>query len=170
MVRLNQFRLAHFPRLISWLDTPKKLEQFASSRFVFPLTTAQLTTSINDGNRIAFYLTETETGICFGHAEIFLTRNSVRLEHLLIGDPLMRGTGLGLEMVQRLVEYSFDTLDQVLVESTISEENINAIRCFEMAGFTLNDAKLSEFEKEGKIWKMLNMTLDKKTWELQNQL
>lgn len=167
MVRLNQFRQAHYSRLISWVDSAEALMQFAGPRFVFPLTDEQLDNSLNDKNRVAFYVTEIDTGICVGHAEIFLTRTSARLESLLIGDRLLRGKGLGQAMVLKLLDYSFNQLDQVQVELNVFDWNIGAIKCYEKVGFTINPDKTNEGEINGKKWITLNMTIDKKIWEHQ---
>ncbi len=165
MVRLNQFRQAHYSRLIGWVDSAEMLMQFAGPRFTFPLTAEQLDKSLNDSNRVAFYVTNTETGICIGHAEIFLTGTSAKLGSLLIGDEGLRGKGLGQEMVSTLVDYSFNMLDQTKVELNVFDWNTAAIKCYEKVGFTINPDKKFEREINGKKWIALNMVLDKQDWE-----
>jgi RimJ/RimL family protein N-acetyltransferase len=164
MIRFNQFRKAHYSRLISWVDSAETLMQFAGPRYEYPLTEEQLDKSLNDSNRIAFYISESETGLCIGHAEILLTRNSARLGSILIGDKLLRGKGFGQAIVLKLLEYCFNQLDQTQTELNVFDWNIIAIKCYEKAGFTINPEKTSEREVNGKKWIALNMVIDKETW------
>lgn len=161
MIRLNQFRKAHYSRLISWVDSAEALMQFAGPRFEFPLTDEQLDKSLNDPNRIAFYVTEMETGICIGHAEILLTGKSARLGSILIGDKLRRGKGFGQAIVIKLLDYAFNQLDQSQVELNVFDWNIEAIKCYEKVGFKVNPDVQQTREINGKKWIALNMIVDK---------
>ena len=52
-------------------------------------------------------------------------------------------------------------------EVNVFDWNIAAIKCYEKAGFMMNAGKISSRRIKDQTWVVLNMTLDKATWEKQ---
>ena len=167
MIRLEKFDKADYHRLICWVDSEEMLMQFAGPVFKFPLTVDQLDRSLTDTNRFAFKVLEISTNSIIGYAEIYLTGESAFLGRILIGEEKYRGKGLGGQIVNHLLNYSFIQLDQIMSEVNVFDWNIAAIKCYEKAGFMMNAGKISSRRIKDQTWVVLNMTLDKATWEKQ---
>ena len=164
MIILQKFTKSDYKRLISWIDTAETLMQFAGPGFTFPLTSEQIDDSLSDNKRFAFKVIDTESGDCIGHSEIYLTGTSASLGRILIGDKQLRGKGLGKTIVEQLLDYCYNTLNQRQAELNVFDWNINAIKCYEKVGFTINPEKKLERKINGETWVALNMTFDKQKW------
>ena len=165
MIRLEKFNYKCYDRLISWVVTAEDLMQFAGPAFTFPLTYEQLDNSLSDSKRFAFQVLDSNTGTTIGHAEIYLTEQVAYLGRLLIGERDFRGMGIGRQIVYCLLDFAFKDLDQQQVELNVFDWNINAIKCYEKAGFVFNPNKRAEREVNGQTWIALNMGIDKQKWE-----
>jgi len=164
VIRLDKFDSSSFDKLISWIDSPEALMQFAGPSYSFPLTREQLEQSAQDPNRHAFKVVDTNSGNTIGHAEIHLTPDTAILRRILIGDASMRGKGLCSPIVEQLLQIVFAELNQSRVELNVFDWNAGAIRCYEKSGFVINPNKKLERTVNGKTWIALNMILDKASW------
>src|SRR5450432_1415217 len=111
-IRLDKFDKENYADLISWVDSEETLMQFAGPVFKFPLTPEQLDISLSDQNRIAFRIVSNETNLSIGHSEIYLSGSSAKFGRILIGDKEQRGKGLGQQIVNLLLAYTFSNLDK----------------------------------------------------------
>jgi RimJ/RimL family protein N-acetyltransferase len=164
MISLEKFENADFDKLISWIDSPEALMQFAGPAYSFPLTKEQLDQSSKDPTRYAYKVVDTNSNNTVGHAEIHLTNDGAILRRILIGDTPMRGKGLCSPLVDQLLHIVFGELNQVRVELNVFDWNTSAIKCYEKAGFIINPNKVLERTVNGKTWFALNMVLDKDIW------
>ena len=168
MIKFESFGKEHYKDLIAWVDSEETLMQFAGPAFKFPLTEEQLDISLSDPGRTAFRVINAATTLSIGHAEIYLSDESVKLGRILIGDPALRGKGLGRQIVNLLLDRVFLKPGMTMVELNVFDWNTNAIKCYENAGFTINPDKKLERTIKDNIWIAINMTIDKKKWtELQ---
>ncbi len=165
MITLEKFDSSSYDKLISWIDSPEALMQFAGPSYSFPLTKEQLEKSASDPNRHAYKVVDTNSNNAIGHAEIHLTTNGAILRRILIGDSNMRGKGLCSPVVDQLLQIVFGELNQDRVELNVFDWNTGAIKCYEKAGFIINPDKVLERTVNGKTWFALNMVLDKDKWE-----
>lgn len=162
MIQLEQFGKDDYATLISWVDNAAALMQFAGPAFVFPLTEEQLNVSLADPCRYAFKVMADK--IMIGHAELYTTAQSVYLGRILIGDPQIRGQGIGRQIVTLLLSYAFTKLDKPVAQLNVFDWNKAAIRCYENAGFTINREQRVERIVDGQTWVALNMVLSKTDW------
>jgi len=165
MIRLETFTIEDYPNLISWVCTEEQLMQFAGPAFIFPLTKEQLEISLSDNNRFAFRVVNCKTNITIGHSEIYLTDQSAYLGRIIIGDKEQRGKGVGQQIVNSLLDYVFSKLDKIKVELNVFDWNVEAIKCYEKAGFIINPNKKNERQIKNQIWTAINMTIDKSRWQ-----
>lgn len=171
MVRLEEFGKSNYADLISWVESEEALMQFAGPAFTFPLTPERLDVSLSDKNRIAFRIVSTETNLGIGHSEIYLSGRSVKVGRILIGDELQRGKGMGKQIINLLLEYTFSNLGRTNVELNVFDWNTSAIKCYEKVGFVINPDKKLERKIKDEIWTAINMTIDREKWyELQKNL
>jgi len=164
MIRLEHFDKENYADLISWVTNEEELMQFAGPQFTFPLTPEQLDMSLSDRNRFAFRIVANETNVSIGHAEIYASADSVRIGRILIGNKKQRGKGLGVQIVQALLNFAFSWFEKPKVELFVFDWNTNAIRCYEKVGFTINPDKKFERKIKQEVWVALNMTIDREKW------
>ncbi len=164
MIRLEHFDKENYAALISWVNSEEELMQFAGPQFKFPLTPEQLDISLSDGNRFAFRIVANETDVSIGHAEIYASADSVRIGRILIGNKEQRGKGLGVQIVQSLLDFAFSWLEKPKAELYVFDWNTSAIRCYGKVGFTINPDKKLERKVKEEVWIALNMTIDREKW------
>lgn len=165
IIQLIRFEKPDFEKLISWIDNEETLVQFAGTYFTFPLTIEQLDRYLQDQNRFVYKVIRVTTQTHIGHGEIYLEKNNAVLCRIIIGDPADRGSGIGLQVVNALLEIAFQKLAVEKVELNVFDWNIAAITCYTKAGFTINKENTKLREVNGKFWKALNMWIDKTTWK-----
>ncbi len=107
------------------------------------------------------------TNLTIGHCGVYVTGNSVYLERILIGDKEQRGKGIGQQIVNLLLDFTFSTFNKKEIELNVFDWNIMAIKCYKKVGFFINPAKTLERKINGEVWIALNMKLDKQNWEQQ---
>jgi RimJ/RimL family protein N-acetyltransferase len=166
MICLENFDKDFYPDLISWVDNEEALMQFAGPAFTFPLTSEQIDKSLSEKNRYAFRVIDNETNVSIGYCEIFLTDTSAYFGRIIIGEKEQRGKGLGKQIVNLLLDFTFRTLDQTKVELNVFDFNIAAIKCYENVGFVINPNIKLERKINDKTWTALSMTINKSDWEL----
>jgi len=164
MISLEKIDSSSYDKLISWIDSPEALMQFAGPSYSFPLTKEQLEKSAEDSTRFAYKVVDTSSNTTIGHAEIHLTNDGAILRRILIGDTNMRGRGLCSPLIDQLLQIVFGELNQVKVELNVFDWNTSAIKCYEKAGFVINPNKVLERTVNGKTWFALNMVLDRANW------
>lgn len=162
MIRLKQFTEDDFESLISWINTEEELVQFAGTIFQYPLTKEQLSTYNSNPAVNAFTVIEEEENIPIGHCEIFLAENEIpRLCRIIIGNKNFRGKGIGRQIVNELLELTFNKYNAEKVELNVYSWNTSAIKTYENAGFKVNPAKKKEIFINGISWISLNMVINK---------
>lgn len=165
MIRLEIFDENSYTDLISWVESEEQLMQFARPVFTYPLTKEQIENSISDKNRFAFKVVNCETNTTIGHSEIYLTDQSACLGRILIGNKELRGKGLGQQIVNLLLDIVFSKLDKSKAELNVFDWNIEAIKCYEKVGFTINPNKKIDRQINSKSWTAINMTIDILKWQ-----
>lgn len=165
MIILESFEKIDFDDLISWVNNEEILMQFAGPIFTFPLTTLQLDEYLNDKNRLAFRIIDSSVKANIGHAEIYLPNETTAiLCRIIIGNPAHRGQGIGQQIVNELLKICFIDLDVEKAELNVFDWNTGAIKCYEKVGFSTNVDKIKIRELKGKVWKALNMSINKTDW------
>ncbi|RQP17052.1 MAG: GNAT family N-acetyltransferase, partial [Parapedobacter sp.] len=83
-----------------------------------------------------------------------------RLGRILVGNPAIRGMGIGARFITALVDECGRLYDCDAVELNVWDENISAIRCYEKVGFVFqadDRTVLSAFGRTFNIHKMVKM-------------
>ena len=165
MIILEAFGRNDFERLIAWTTSEEMLLQFGGPLFSFPLTAGQLDNYVSDDSRRAYKVIELPDLEVIGHAELIRTgEKTIKLCRILIGEATKRGHGLGGQIINALLTISFSEFGAQSVELNVYDWNEQAIKCYEKAGFILNPDKTFQSKVNGKIWKAINMTIDKSRW------
>lgn len=160
MIELRPFQQSDFSKLIGWIDNEELLVTIAGDVFVYPLTNEQLQKYLEDENSISFCIAHINNNTSIGHAEIVLANDGIcKIDKLLIGDKSNRGKGVGEQAMKELLKYAFEKLPVHTVELNVFDWNKAGIRCYEKAGFVLNEAKTTNFQVGDKNWKAINMVI-----------
>ncbi len=162
MIVLKPFELADLSQLNQWIKDERQLLQFAGDYFTFPLNYQQIRKYLFDGNRFAFQVIH--QGNPIGHAEIYKENSrQARLCRMLISD-LIRGKGLGKEIVKMLLYKCFSELVTESVHLHVFDWNIAAIKCYEKCGFQITPYQTTIIHLQNEIWKTIHMTITKAQW------
>ena len=172
MIPLQKFEKSDVKQLISWIDSPAFLLQWAGSAFQFPLTEEQLESYIENANKeesdvYIYKVLNLETGKVIGHislGRVDRKHRSARIGKVLVGDRDMRGKGIGGQMIAAVLKIAFDELKLHRVSLGVFDFNIGAIACYEKAGFVkeglLRDCRLNGDE----YWSMWEMSILEDEW------
>lgn len=97
-----------------------------------------------------------------GHIQLLgidRTNMSARISRVLVGDIDNRNKGIGLQMVNSVLEITFKTLNLHRVDLGVFDFNKAAITCYEKAGFII-EGKFRECRKiDGQYWSLINMSI-----------
>jgi len=166
MIQLLPFLPADFDRLIHWAHSEELLAQFAGPLFTYPLTHEQLHEYIQGANRIVYKVSLQPGEIVIGHAEIaFPDDKTAVLCRILVGEAGMRGKGIGLQIIEALLQVAFAKPAIEVVSLNVYDWNIPAIKCYQKAGFTINPFHRRPQTVGGQVWTALNMTLHRSATE-----
>jgi RimJ/RimL family protein N-acetyltransferase len=132
---LKPYTSDDFKLLEKWVTDEDLLLQFAGTDFSYPITTQQMTNYESNFPERCFYVAyENETPFAFG--EIILQDSGIpKLARILVGEPLLRGKGLGGKFIKSLLAESARLYNTKTVELLVWDQNIAAIKCYERAGF-----------------------------------
>ena len=169
-IALRPFVAADFEQLIAWSADEDTLLQYAGPSLTFPLTEAQLVMALSGKDRLAFTACFADNGAQAGHGEIYFPNTqTAHLCRLLVGDSQHRGMGIGLKMVQALLDIAFSIQAVEFASLNVYDWNLPAIRCYEKAGFQVCPDKTMLRQLREKMWTTLHMRLHRKKWQQLNQ-
>ena len=141
-IELIEFAREDIPRLIGWIRSPEDLSAWAGAFFTYPLDEAKLEQYLNSGRgehpqRRIFKAVDANSGAAVGHIELshIWPHLSGRVSRVLVGDPALRGRGIGTTMVRTLVQRAFAEYAFGHIDLGVDAANRRAIACYERAGF-----------------------------------
>ncbi|MFC1892052.1 GNAT family N-acetyltransferase [Thermodesulfobacteriota bacterium] len=167
MIELQPFQKVDCIRLINWIPDARFLMQFAGPKYTFPLDERQLLKTMENtvGDDPSYYMFKAvmlpEQQI-IGHIELMNLNREKRTTHMgsvLIGDPGIRGKGLGTEMIKKATGFAFDIIGVNEVTLTVYDFNKSAISCYNRAGFENYRFKAKGRRFEDEYWDMIIMRL-----------
>lgn len=162
-IHLQPFTIEDTETLSKWIEDEKSLFQFAGDIFRFPITNAQIQEYLADFNRYVYKVFISNKVV--GHAEIYLdAEQSAKLCRILIGDPAMRGKGIGKLVISQLLTIAFTEFEVLKVHLNVYDWNTNAIRCYEKVGLQINPNNVNHINFKGDTWTTINMMIDKANW------
>ncbi|MND70213.1 Bifunctional AAC/APH [compost metagenome] len=136
---LKQYENRDFKLLQSWVTDAELLFQFAGTDFHYPITEQQLTVYKEKNPDRHFYIGYYDNqAAAFGEI-IPQSDAAFRLGRLIVGNPNLRGQGLGYRFDKDLVNECKETFHAKVVDLFVWEENHPAIRCYQKAGFSFTD-------------------------------
>jgi RimJ/RimL family protein N-acetyltransferase len=166
-VKLEHFTATDIDRLIAWIPSAEFLLQWAGPVFHFPLDRAQLMRHVAAAekpspDRLIFKAVNPHTRETVGHGELggIDRRNlSASIARVLVGQPHLRGQGLGEQIVSELLVVAFQELALHRVSLNVFDFNSAAIRCYDKVGFR-REGTLREARRHGDVyWNVCVMSI-----------
>ena len=160
---LIPFSAEHFWWLAKWITDKEILFQSSGTYFRFPLSLQQLENYQEKHPDRRFYMSYLDdTPYAFGEL-IPKADQPPRLARLLIGDPNLRGKGLGELFVRELIEEARRLYAPEELDLFVLEWNTSAIRCYQKVGFHFTSDPPFSLEFEGHQHQVRRMRLDLKS-------
>ena len=158
-IKLRRFSINHFNILLGWIPNAEFLFQFAGSEFSFPLTLNQVESYWLRYPERKMYSAFLNDNSPYAFGEIIpQNEESVRLGRILIGDPQLRGKGLGLEFVKSLIDQCRIDFKVTSVDLNVLSDNIPAIRCYQRLGFRFTSEPELTLLHEGTEYRIKRMS------------
>lgn len=172
LIRLEYFDRQDFDLLISWIDSPEFLIQWAGPNFSYPLNEDQLNQYIKGANKkhsqaYIYKVVLNKTNATIGHISlknVDIKNRSARIGKVLLGDTSIRGKGIGQKMVTAILEIAFNDLSLHRVSLGVFDFNESAIRSYEKVGF-VKEGLLRDVRKvDDEYWSLWEMSILEDEW------
>lgn len=167
LIKLEKFTTGDVPTLISWIPDKEFLMQWGGPAYIFPLTEEQLRDEINmmssePVKALMFTARIADTNEVVGHIQLLgidLVNSSARIGRVLVGDKKFRNKGIGMEMINAIVEIAFETFKLHRVDLGVFDFNKSAIACYEKAGFKIEGTLRDVRKINDEYWSLINMSI-----------
>lgn len=167
VIKLKNFSYEEIPQLVSWIPNKEFLLQWAGPSYTFELLEKQLQYDINmmsekEPKNMMFSAKLIESNETVGHIELLWidrVNMSARIGRVLVGKEECRNKGIGLQMINAILDIAFNKLNLHRVDLGVFDFNASAIACYKKAGF-ITDGNFRECRKiNGQYWSLLNMSI-----------
>jgi RimJ/RimL family protein N-acetyltransferase len=168
MVRLLPFTPAHFPLLLSWVNSERELVQWAGPTLTYPLDEAQLASMLDLANshppQRLFWMAADNDQIV-GHVQLALDwRNgNATLSRVAIA-PDARGRKLAVPMLKLAIAEAFSIDGIERVELNVYTFNLPALRAYSSLGFIQEGVRRSSTKVGRDRWDTVIMGLLRTEW------
>lgn len=161
MIKMIPFTLEDAPALMGWIDSVELLMQFGGPNYSYPLTLDQISTIVQEPNRLAFSFWDIKANQLFGHGQILINEDDFRLSSLIIGHPNYRSQGLGAEITKELTHFGFQNTNHQVASLHVFDFNNAAIKAYQKIGFQVVPNWGKTRIVNTKAWNLIKMQLSK---------
>jgi len=171
VIELQPFARTDFERLIGWIPSADFMLQWSGPQFSYPLTVAQLEEYIRSAElspplRYIYKAVDSGSGRVVGHIELSMAgADSGTIARVLVGDPALRGQGIGQQMVRCAVEVAFDALKLDSLHLSVFAFNRAALSCYQRLGFAIDRAPWRVYKFAGEDHVTYRMCLLRSAWQ-----
>ncbi|MBC7914089.1 MAG: GNAT family N-acetyltransferase [Pyrinomonadaceae bacterium] len=156
---LRSYTDLDFDLLKGWVTSADLLLQYSGTDFSYPLTRSQFSTYQQKYPDRLFYIGYTVDNQPYAFGEIIPQESGIpRLARILIGEPNLRGVGLGKYFIHLLMKECTNRFEHPNVELFVWDKNLAAIRCYESVGFVYNPVKEKILIHENESYAIHKMT------------
>ena len=166
-IKLVKFSCEEIPQLISCIPNKEFLLQWAGPSYTLELLEKQLQNEINmmckeNFTSLMFSAKQTETNEVVGHIQLLgidRVNMSARIGRVLVGKEENRNEGIGLQMINAVLDIAFNKLNLHRIDLGVFDFNASAIQCYKKAGFII-EGNFRECRKiNGQYGSLLNMSI-----------
>ncbi|MCY6354470.1 GNAT family N-acetyltransferase [Clostridium sp. ZS2-4] len=167
VIKLERFSYEEIPQLISWIPNKEFLLQWAGPSYTFELLEKQLQNEVNmmleqNSPNLMFSAKLIESNETVGHIQLLgidRVNMSARIGRVLVGGKENRNKGIGLQMINAILDITFNELNLHRIDLGVFDFNASAIACYKKAGFII-EGNFRECRKiNGQYWSLLNMSI-----------
>lgn len=175
---LEEFIQMDHQTLISWIDSPGFLVQWAGPVFSYPLNSKQLEKHCIETSREkpiskVFKAIDRSSNKMVGYIElnrIDYKNESATVSRVLVGEKQLCGKGIGTQMMKSILYLALSEMNLHRVELIVFDFNEPTIKIYKKLGFQI-EGHLRDYRKvDNKYWSAYLMSILKEEWELNNQL
>ena len=135
-IRLEPLESRDFSLIRPWID-PRVFRMFREP--VDDTQLARLLTKYEDGRptSLGFRIARSSDSEIIGliHATIVWQNNLAHIGQIIVGDPRLRGLGIGTASLVQMLRICFDQIGLHRVQLFVDEDNLSAIACYKKVGF-----------------------------------
>ena len=166
-IKLEKLNSNEISKLISWIPNKEFLLQWGGPAYSISLLDEQLLNeikkmSVENPQNLMFSAKLINNDELVGHIQLLgidRINMSARVGRVLVGEEENRNKGIGLEMINGVLEIGFKTLNLHRIDLGVFDFNKAAIACYEKAGFII-EGKFRECRKiDEQYWSLLNMSI-----------
>lgn len=166
-IKLEKFSCEEIPQLISWIPNKEFLLQWAGPSYTLELLERQLKNDINimqeeNSSGLMFSAKLIESNETVGHIQLLgidRINMSARIGRVLVGGLENRNKGIGLQMINAILDIAFNKLNLHRVDLGVFDFNESAIACYKKAGFIIEGSFRECRKTNGQYWSLLNMSI-----------
>ncbi|PSL42919.1 RimJ/RimL family protein N-acetyltransferase [Salsuginibacillus halophilus] len=166
-----EFEEKHFETLMSWVTSEAFMMQWSGTTFSYPLTKEQLRTYQADREARIYMVYDIETNAPVGHialSQISETHERARIGKVLVGEPAMRGRGVGRMMIEHMLNEAFQELGLHRVSLGVLGWNEAALNAYEHMGFHSEGFRRDVVKFNGERYGAWEMSMLRPEWEEMN--
>lgn len=172
MIALRYMKRNDIQTVLSWqkISNADDLYQWAGDGYSFPLSEVQIANRLKrqDVNHVAgkhhIYVIEwVPTRKVIGQIELDINdvdKGIASVGKFIIGNPLQRGQGYGVEALSLLVKNAFDVMGLNQLFLKVFDFNTPAIRCYEQVGFTIVKKEYQVYNSNSGYWDRVYMFIE----------
>lgn len=166
-IKLERFSCEEIPQLISWIPNKEFLLQWAGPSYTLELLEKQLENDINimqeeNSSALMFSAKLIESNETVGHIQLLgidRINMSARIGRVLVGGLENRNKGIGLQMINAILDMAFNKLNLHRVDLGVFDFNETAIACYKKAGFIIEGSFRECRKINEQYWSLLNMSI-----------
>lgn len=166
-IRLEKFTYEEISQLISWIPNKEFLLQWAGPTYTIELLEKQLKNDINimqkeNSSSLMFSAKLIESNETVGHIQLLgidRINMSARIGRVLVGGAENRNKGIGLQMINSILDISFNKLNLHRVDLGVFDFNESAIACYKKARFIIEGSFRECRKINGQYWSLINMSI-----------
>lgn len=167
LIKIKKFSCEEIPQLISWIPNKEFLLQWGGPSYTFELMDKQLLYDINmmlqeNPKSLMFSAKLIESNETCGHIQLLdidRVNMSARIGRVLVGEKEYRSKGLGLQIVNAVLDVAFNKLNLHRVDLGVFEFNKSAIACYKKTGFNIEGNFRDCRKINGQYWSLINMSI-----------
>lgn len=171
-VALEPCREDDIIQLLHWVDSAELMALWAGGTFEWPLTAMQLRTYLQSARRQGslmrvYRAVDADSGAWLGHLDFCPNaRNDggAQIGRVIVGDPGLRGQGIGRQMIGRVLDIAFEELGLQRVDLHVARVNSAARHCYKELGFRKVRGILYDRVVADGIYPTIRMSVDRDTW------
>lgn len=166
-IKLERFSCEEISQLVSWIPSKEFLLQWGGPSYTFELLGEQLENDIKmmqeqDSKNIMFSAKIAETNETVGHIQLLgidKVNMSARIGRVLVGGEENRNKGIGLQMINAILDIAFNELKLHRVDLGVFDFNSSAIACYKKAGFVTEGTFRDCRKMNEEYWSLINMSI-----------